>query len=168
MVKEDNLQLIVCGVDYGDLVLCQLLCVVVDSCLQIYLIVNVFKGVKDGSLVLVVGVVEDVLCIVVLCDVGVDVLIIFNEYGKVELYSMLCVLVECGINEIYGEVGFKLNGLLLCEGCVDEFFIYQVFMLVGDNVQGMFNLYELSEFSQVMCLKIIECMIIGDDMCMLV
>lgn len=158
-VKEDNPQLTVRGVDYGDLAPRQPLRIVVDSRLQIYPTANVLKG---GN-ALVVGAVEDHCRIAALRDVGAEVLIIPNEHGKVELHSMLRALAERGINEIHGEAGFKLNGSLLREGCVDEFLIYQAPMLVGDNAQGMFNLHELSELGGATRLKIIDRTVIGDD-----
>lgn len=159
-VKEDNPQLTVRGVDYGDLEPRQPLRIVVDSRLQIYPTANVLRG---GN-ALVVGAIEDPSRIAALRDVGADVLIIPNEQGKVELHGMLRALAERGINEIHGEAGFKLNGSLLREGCVDEFLIYQAPMLVGDSAQGMFNLQELTELSQATRLKIVERTIIGDDM----
>ena len=112
----------------------------------------------------VVGAVEDESRISALRDVGAEVMVIPNEHGKVELHSMLRALAERGINEIHAEAGFKLNGSLLREGCVDEFLIYQAPMLVGDAAQGMFNLHELTELSGATRLKIMDRTVIGDDL----
>lgn len=159
-VKEDNPQMTVRGVDYGDLAPRQPLRIVVDSRLQIYPTANILKGGNS----LIVGAVEDQARIAALRDVGAEVLVIPNAHGKVELHSMLRALAERGINEIHAEAGFKLNGSLLREGCVDEFLIYQAPMLIGDNAQGMFNLHELSELSQATRLKIIDRTALGDDL----
>ena len=159
-VKEDNPQMTVRGVDYGDLAPRQPLRIVVDSRLQIYPTANILKVGNS----LIVGAVEDQARIAALRDVGAEVLIIPNAHGKVELHSMLRALAERGINEIHAEAGFKLNGSLLREGCVDEFLIYQAPMLIGDNAQGMFNLHELSELSQATRLKIIDRTALGDDL----
>ncbi len=45
------------------------------------------------------------------------------------------------LNEIHIESGFKLNGSLLREGCVDELLIYFAASIIGDSAQvRMFNL----------------------------
>jgi diaminohydroxyphosphoribosylaminopyrimidine deaminase/5-amino-6-(5-phosphoribosylamino)uracil reductase len=163
-VKEDNPQMTVRGIDYGDLTPRQPLRIVVDSRLQIYPSANILKGARDGSPALIVGAVEDPSRIAALRDVGAEVLIIPNAHGKVELHSMLRALAERGINEIHAEAGCKLNGSLLREGCVDEFLIYQAPMLIGDNAQGMFNLHELTELSQATRLQIIDRTVLGEDL----
>jgi diaminohydroxyphosphoribosylaminopyrimidine deaminase/5-amino-6-(5-phosphoribosylamino)uracil reductase len=155
-VKEDNPQMTVRGVDTDR----QPLRIVVDSRLQIYPTANILKGGNS----LIVGAVEDHSRIAALQEVGADVLILPNENGKVDLHAMLRALGERGINEIHAEAGCKLNGSLLREGCVDEFLIYQAPMLIGDNAQGMFNLYELTELSQATRLKIIDRTALGDDL----
>lgn len=159
-VKEDNPQMTVRGVDYGDLAPRQPLRIVVDSRLQIYPTANILKG---GN-ALIVGAVEDESRIAALREVGAEVLIIPNAQGKVELHGMLHALAERGINEIHAEAGGKLNGSLLRENCVDEFLIYQAPILIGDNAQGMFSLHELTELSQATRLQIIERTVLGDDL----
>lgn len=159
-VKEDNPQMTVRGVDYGDLAPRQPLRIVVDSRLQIYPTANILKNGNS----LIVGAVEDESRIAALREVGAEVLIIPNEQGKVELQTMLCALAERGINEIHAEAGGKLNGSLLREGCVDEFLIYQAPMLIGDKAQGMFSLHELTELSQATRLKIMDRTVLGDDL----
>ena len=42
-----------------------------------------------------------------------------------------------GVNELHVEAGFRLNGSLVREGCVDEFLIYLNPSLLGDEAQGM-------------------------------
>jgi diaminohydroxyphosphoribosylaminopyrimidine deaminase/5-amino-6-(5-phosphoribosylamino)uracil reductase len=62
------------------------------------------------------------------------------------------------------EAGFKLNGSLLREGCVDELLIYQAPILLGDKARGMFNLPELTDLSAKQELKIIDRRMIGEDL----
>lgn len=155
-VKEDNPQLTVRDVDTDR----QPLRVVVDSRLQIYPTARVLAG---GN-ALVVGAVEDAGRIAALRDVGAEVLILPNAGGKVDLAAMLQALAARGINEIHSEAGFKLNGSLLREGCVDEFLIYQAPMLVGDAAQGMCNLDEMTALTQACRLQVMERTMLGDDL----
>ncbi|HTJ97252.1 MAG TPA: bifunctional diaminohydroxyphosphoribosylaminopyrimidine deaminase/5-amino-6-(5-phosphoribosylamino)uracil reductase RibD [Rhodocyclaceae bacterium] len=155
-VKEDNPHMTVRGVDTDR----QPLHIVVDSRLQTYPTANILKG---GN-ALLVGAVEDKERIAALQAVGTDVLILPNAQGKVDLHAMLQALGQRGLNEIHAEAGFKLNGSLLREGCVDEFLIYQAPLLIGDAAQGMFNLAELTELSGATRLKVIDRTALGDDL----
>ena len=53
---------------------------------------------------------------------------------------MLEELARRGVNELHVEAGFRLNGSLVREGCVDEFLIYLNPSLLGDAAQGMVDL----------------------------
>ena len=59
-----------------------------------------------------------------------------NAGGKVDLAKMLEELARRGVNELHVEGGFKLNGSLVREGCVDEFLIYLNPSLLGDSRAG--------------------------------
>ena len=61
------------------------------------------------------------------------------------------------------EAGFKLNGSLLREGCVDELLIYQAPVLVGDSAQGAFNLAELTSLDAAHRLHVTDRRCIGED-----
>ena len=63
-----------------------------------------------------------------------------NPQGKVDLPAMLTELGRRGINELHVEAGFRLNGSLVREGCVDEFLVYLNPSLLGDGAQGMLDL----------------------------
>ena len=79
---------------------------------------------------------------------GVEVIAIPNAQGKVDLPELMRYLAsECEINEIHVEAGFKLNGSLLREGCVDELLIYLAPTLLGAGL-GMANLPELHSLQQ--------------------
>ena len=44
------------------------------------------------------------------------------------------------VNELHVEAGYKLNGSLLREGCVDELLVYLAPSLLGNDSMSMFNL----------------------------
>jgi diaminohydroxyphosphoribosylaminopyrimidine deaminase / 5-amino-6-(5-phosphoribosylamino)uracil reductase len=71
---------------------------------------------------------------------GAHVVVLPNAGGKVDLPPMLAELARRGINELHVEAGFKLNGSLMREGCVDELLVYLNPSLLGDAAQGMLNL----------------------------
>jgi diaminohydroxyphosphoribosylaminopyrimidine deaminase/5-amino-6-(5-phosphoribosylamino)uracil reductase len=95
---------------------------------------------------------------------GAEVIVLPNANGKVDLPALLLDLGQRGINELHVEAGFKLNGSLLREGCVDELLIYQAPILLGDHARGMVDLAELSELSGKRELKMIDRRQLGDDM----
>ena len=87
-----------------------------------------------------------------------------NAAGKVELGALLRLLGERGVNELHVEAGFKLNGSLMREGCVDELLIYLAPMLVGDTAQGLFNLPALTRLEGATRLDIRDLRRIGADL----
>ncbi|HET9734200.1 MAG TPA: bifunctional diaminohydroxyphosphoribosylaminopyrimidine deaminase/5-amino-6-(5-phosphoribosylamino)uracil reductase RibD [Burkholderiales bacterium] len=87
-----------------------------------------------------------------------------NKAGKVDLAKMLQELGKRGINELHVEGGFKLNGSLVREGCVDEFLIYLNPSLLGDSAQGMVNLAEMTSLDQRVALNIHSVERIGEDL----
>jgi diaminohydroxyphosphoribosylaminopyrimidine deaminase/5-amino-6-(5-phosphoribosylamino)uracil reductase len=92
-----------------------------------------------------------------------EVVVLPNPQGKVELKKMLEALGRRGINELHVEGGFKLNGSLVREGCVDEFLIYLNPSLLGDSAQGMVNLAEMTSLDQRVALKLQSVERVGDD-----
>ncbi len=87
-----------------------------------------------------------------------------NSDGKVDLPKMLQELGRRGINELHVEAGFKLNGSLLREGCVDEFLIYLNPSLLGDSAQGMVNLPEVISLDKRISMKMVSVDRIGEDL----
>jgi diaminohydroxyphosphoribosylaminopyrimidine deaminase/5-amino-6-(5-phosphoribosylamino)uracil reductase len=73
---------------------------------------------------------------------GAEVVALPNAKGKVDLAAMLKELARRGVNELHVEAGFRLNGSLVREGCVDEFLIYLNPSFLGDGAQGMLDLPE--------------------------
>lgn len=158
-VRDDDPQLTVRGIDVER----QPLRVVVDSRLE----TPVTAKVLIGGNCLIFAAQENAERIAALQAAGVDVVVLPNASGKVELPAMLTELGRRGINELHVEAGFKLNGSLLREGCVDELLIYQAPILLGDKALGMFDLPELSDLSDTggkRQLRIIERRMLGDDL----
>jgi diaminohydroxyphosphoribosylaminopyrimidine deaminase/5-amino-6-(5-phosphoribosylamino)uracil reductase len=86
-----------------------------------------------------------------------------NPNGKVELPQMLEELARRGVNELHVEAGFRLNGSLVREGCVDEFLIYLNPSFLGDAAQGMVDLPAFDGLDKRPRLKIQSLERIGDD-----
>jgi diaminohydroxyphosphoribosylaminopyrimidine deaminase/5-amino-6-(5-phosphoribosylamino)uracil reductase len=63
-----------------------------------------------------------------------------NPHGKVDLPALMQELGRRQINELHVEAGFKLNGSLIREACVDELLLYVAPSLIGD-AQGLFDLH---------------------------
>jgi diaminohydroxyphosphoribosylaminopyrimidine deaminase/5-amino-6-(5-phosphoribosylamino)uracil reductase len=93
-----------------------------------------------------------------------EVVIMKNENNKVDLPKMLQELARRGVNELHVEAGFKLNGSLLRESCVDELLVYLNPSLLGDSAQGMVNLPEIVSLDRRIALKIVSLDRIGDDL----
>ncbi|MGF6537781.1 bifunctional diaminohydroxyphosphoribosylaminopyrimidine deaminase/5-amino-6-(5-phosphoribosylamino)uracil reductase RibD [Paraburkholderia youngii] len=77
---------------------------------------------------------------VALRERGAQIVPLPNAFGKVDLPRMLSVLGERNVNELHVEAGYKLNGSLLREGCVDELLVYLAPSLLGVDSMSMFNL----------------------------
>jgi len=131
-VKADDPQLTVRGVDTPR----QPLRVVVDSRLETPLTARILEG---GNTLLFCAI-DDAARRRALEAKGAEVVALANPAGKVDLAPMLQALARRGVNELHVEGGFKLNGSLLREGCVDEFLFYLNPSLLGDGAQGMVNL----------------------------
>ena len=86
-----------------------------------------------------------------------------NPHGKVELPAMLEELARRGVNELQVEAGFRLNGSLVQEGCVDEFLIYLNPSFLGDEAQGMLCLPGISSLEEKTRIKIVSMDRVGDD-----
>jgi diaminohydroxyphosphoribosylaminopyrimidine deaminase/5-amino-6-(5-phosphoribosylamino)uracil reductase len=78
--------------------------------------------------------------------------------------ALLAELGRRGINEVLAESGFKLNGSLLREGCVDELVLYLAPSLVGDAARGLFNLPALSSLADKRQLAFRDVRLVGRDL----
>ncbi|TAL96351.1 MAG: bifunctional diaminohydroxyphosphoribosylaminopyrimidine deaminase/5-amino-6-(5-phosphoribosylamino)uracil reductase RibD [Paraburkholderia sp.] len=95
---------------------------------------------------------------------GAEIVQMANANGKVDLPAMLKALGERGVNELHVEAGYKLNGSLLREGCVDELLIYLAPSLLGMDSMSMFNLVAPSSLAGRMQLRFHGVDRIGDDL----
>ncbi len=96
-------------------------------------------------------------------DMDVRVIEMPNSFGKVDLPGVMQYLAqEHSANEIHVEAGFKLNGSLVREQCVDELLVYLAPKLLG-NGSGLTNVGPLSALSEAYTWKFIDQQSIGND-----
>jgi len=93
-----------------------------------------------------------------------EVIALPNPQGKVDLPRMLEVLAQRGVNELHVEAGFRLNGSLVREGCVDEFLLYLNPSFLGDGAQGMLDLPALASLDARLRLRVTSLERLGDDL----
>jgi diaminohydroxyphosphoribosylaminopyrimidine deaminase/5-amino-6-(5-phosphoribosylamino)uracil reductase len=155
-VKDDDPRLTVRDVPCAR----QPLRVVVDSRLETP------PGAKilDGGHVLIACAAADASRAAVLRDKGAEIVELPNPKGKVDLTALMLELGQRGINEVLAETGFKLNGSLLREGCVDELLIYLAPSLIGDAARGIFDLPPLESLAGKRRLIWRELRQVGDDL----
>lgn len=165
-VKEDNPQFNVRNIETPR----QPLRVLIDSFLEVPLDAKILDESIGGHTVVVCGQVdaehfekmsqalrEKNVTVVALPDAS-------NSKGKVDLPALFKYLAEkLHINEVHVEAGFKLNGSLIREGCVDELLIYMAPKLLGDAV-GMANLPSLSTLDDVKSWDLIDHVSVGDNL----
>lgn len=94
---------------------------------------------------------------------GVQVIVLPNTKGLVDLEKMMIMLADFGINEVLIEAGRGLNGALVSAGLVDEVIIYLAPHLLGDDAQGMLRLPELIDLQQKKALAIQDLRMVGQD-----
>ena len=116
----------------------------------------------DGSSVLVACAIDDATRAARLREKSAEVIVLPNAQGKVDLPALLKELARRGINEVHAEAGFKLNGSLVREGCVDELLVYVAPMLIGD-APGMVYLPTLADLAQAQRLRFREVTQVGGD-----
>jgi diaminohydroxyphosphoribosylaminopyrimidine deaminase/5-amino-6-(5-phosphoribosylamino)uracil reductase len=127
--------------------------VVVDSRLEISETARVLEG---GNVLVFCGIEKQ-------RNLKAEILGFPNPEGKVDLPEMLRELGRRGVNELHVETGFRLNGSLVREGCVDEFLIYLNPGFLGDDAQGMLELSGISSLDQKVKLNIASLDRVGDD-----
>ncbi len=93
-----------------------------------------------------------------------EVVVLPNASHKVELPAMLEELARRGVNELHVEAGFRLNGSLVREGCVDEYLVYLNPSFLGDAAQGMVDLPAFGSLSEKVNLKILSLERLGEDL----
>ena len=116
----------------------------------------------DGNQALVACAFADPVKVAALREKNAEVIELPNDDGKVDLPQFLRELARRGVNELHVEAGFKLNGSLVREGCIDELLVYLAPMLVGE-AQGMIHLPALSDLAQARRLVFHEVTPVGTD-----
>jgi diaminohydroxyphosphoribosylaminopyrimidine deaminase/5-amino-6-(5-phosphoribosylamino)uracil reductase len=95
---------------------------------------------------------------------GVEVIEMANPQGKVDLPRLFAYLArEREMNEIHIESGYKLNGSMLRENCVDELLLYYAPFFMGDGI-GMANVTPLQSLGQRQDWQIIDQTLFGPDL----
>ena len=169
-VKEDDPQLNVRDIYPKEISARQPMRVLIDSFLEVPLNAKILDEVIGGRTMVVCGQVDDAhfakmesalkaknVTLVKMTDAS-------NPKGKVDLSALFTYLAEkCHINEVHVEAGFKLNGSLIREGCVDELLIYMAPKLIGEGM-GMANLPALTELDDLNHWSFIEHTSVGNDL----
>jgi diaminohydroxyphosphoribosylaminopyrimidine deaminase/5-amino-6-(5-phosphoribosylamino)uracil reductase len=95
---------------------------------------------------------------------GAEAIAMPNAKGKVDLAAMLRELARRGVNELHVEAGFKLNGSLAREGCVDEMLIYLAPAFLGDSAQGMLDLAPMTSLDERFNVSLRSVERVGEDL----
>lgn len=166
-VKEDNPQLNVRGVDTPR----QPLRVLIDSFLEVSLDAKILDESLGGHTIVFCGAVDPAHLSKtqkLLHEKNVHVVQLPDtnpaSKGKVDLPAVFKYLAEkLHINEVHVEAGFKLNGSLIQENCVDELLVYMAPRILGDGL-GIAKLPELTSLDQTYNWTLLEHQSIGDDL----
>lgn len=95
---------------------------------------------------------------------GIEVIAMANAFGKVDLPMLFSYLAkERQMNEIHIESGFKLNGSMLRENCVDELLLYYAPFFMGEGI-GMVNVSILATLNTPKEWKVIDQCLFGPDL----
>ena len=95
---------------------------------------------------------------------GIEVIAMANAFGKVDLPKLFSYLAkERQMNEIHIEAGFKLNGSMLRENCVDELLLYYAPFFMGEGI-GMANVPTLPALDTPKNWKVIDQRLFGPDL----
>ena len=95
---------------------------------------------------------------------GVTVIDMPGDDGKVDLSAMLRDLAKREVNELHVEAGHKLNGSFMRLGLVDELLVYLAPKLIGTG-QGMASFGPLQSLSAATPLQFMSTHMLGDDLC---
>lgn len=157
-VRDDNPQLTVRHVQTSR----QPLRVLVDSRFE----VNPAARILEGGSTLVacaVDAAKRVAKTAALEELGCEVITLPDPSGKVDLAGLLLELARRGINELHVEAGYRLNGSLLREECVDELLVYMAPTLLG-NSMGLADLAPPEALEKRLVLHWQSVERVGDDL----
>jgi diaminohydroxyphosphoribosylaminopyrimidine deaminase/5-amino-6-(5-phosphoribosylamino)uracil reductase len=94
---------------------------------------------------------------------GAILLALPEANDRVDLYGLLQVLAQRGINEVWLEAGQGINGALLEANLIDEFVFYYAPKLMGSAANAMFAMPELTRMQQLTELQIVDVRQFGAD-----
>ena len=94
---------------------------------------------------------------------AVDIRMLPDARGKVDLSAMLTDLAARGINELHVEAGHKLNASLLQAGLVDELLVYLAPRLIGLG-REMAAFGPLTDLADALEFRFIEATRVGEDL----
>lgn len=133
--------------------------IVVDSRLEI----DPGARILEGGGTWIVTAVNDSKKAASLEAAGAQVIVLPDSCGKVDLRALMLELGKRHINELHVEAGFKLNGSMIRQGCVDELLLYLAPSLLGD-AQGLFNLPAPASLDDRRMLRFHQVERIGQDL----
>ena len=140
--------------------------IIVDSKLETPLNAKVLGNLDQSGVILVCASLDSAAVkekAAVFKSQGLQVIAMANAYGKVDLPKLFTYLAqEHHMNEIHVEAGFKLNGSLLREDCVDELLLYYAPFFMGDGI-GMANISPLIALDQREDWQMIDQSLLGSD-----
>lgn len=157
-VRDDDPQLTVRHVQTSR----QPLRVLVDSRFE----VDPAARILEGGSTLVVCAIEEAKRVsrtAQLEELGCEVVTLPGARGKVDLPALMRELARRGINELHVEAGYRLNGSLLREGCVDELLLYMAPTLLG-NATGLADLAPPGSLDERLVLQWQSVDRVGDDL----
>lgn len=133
--------------------------VIVDSQLRSPLDAHLFKtlGVTLATAVKEQNRLDDFI------QKGVNVLVLPDSEGRVDLDALLVELANQQVNEVLVEAGINLHSALLHRHLIDEMIIYYAPKFLGAQGRGMFFLDELNSMDQVLEQDVIDITSIGKD-----
>ena len=162
-VKEDNPTLNVRDVETER----QPWRIIVDSKLETPITSKVFENLHQSGVILVCGKLdtpETKKSAKAFEARGIEVLPLPNANDKVDLPKLFTYLAQDReMNDIHVEAGFKLNGSLLRENCVDELLLYYAPFLMGEG-SGVANISPLTTLDERQDWQILDQAIFGPDM----
>ena len=141
--------------------------IIVDSKLETPANAKILENLNGAGVIIVSGILdssEQKQKAKTLRDRGIEVIEMPNAFGKVDLPKMFAYLAkEREMNEIHVEAGFKLNGSMLREHCVDELLLYYAPFFMGEGI-GMANVTPLSNLNLQKDWQMFEKQFLGDDL----
>lgn len=141
--------------------------IIVDSKLETPPTAKILNHLDQSGVIIVCASLESVEMqkkAAVFTERGIEVIAMANAFGKVDLPKLFSYLAkEREMNEIHIESGFKLNGSMLREDCVDELLLYYAPFFIGDGI-GMANVSPLNTLEDKRSWKPIDQMLFGPDL----